>query len=239
VPTIDIHYADRRALPDDLVGALATEQDRARVTAAMVPRRRGEYLATRALLRHALERYTGRPGASFDIRVAADGKPGCVDGPAISLSHSGDVVVCAVGDCEALGVDVEVRAPRTVELTEIAERYFTAEEARWIGVDPEARFRQLWVLKEAYLKALGRGLAGGLATLECRIEPPTIVVRLTADAGDRAPHLTLWQGRDCHVGLAALGASTHEVSVTRYSPGGEPDELGPLAQVASTSARLR
>ena len=51
----------------------------------------------------------------------------------------------------------------------------------------------LWVLKEAYLKALGSGLAGGLSSLECRIEPPAVVAR-TAD-GAAVPQLALLAGQ--------------------------------------------
>ena len=40
----------------------------------------------------------------------------------------------------------------------------------------------LWVLKEAYLKFLGCGLAGGLDLLECRVEPPLIEMRAAATA---------------------------------------------------------
>jgi 4'-phosphopantetheinyl transferase len=229
---IAVFYADRRTLSEELVDSLVTDEDRVRVTPTMVPRRRFEYLAARALLRHVLERYTGRSGASFSVRVAADGKPGCVDGPAISLSHSGDLVVCAIGECPALGVDVEARAPRTVSVTEIAERYFTSAEARWIAAAPAARFGMLWVLKEAYLKALGSGLPGGLDTLECRIEPPAIFARLTT--GTEVPRLTLWEGRGCHVGLAVLGAPARAVTLERWAAGGEQDELGPLALVAAT-----
>jgi phosphopantetheinyl transferase len=233
--SIELYYADQRALSEPLVESLATDEDRARVTATMWPRRRSEFLASRALLRYALERYTGQPGASFAIRVTNDGKPHCIEGPAISVSHSGEVVVCAVAECTALGVDVETRNPRRVSSTELAARYFTPAETRWLAGDPDERFGMLWVLKEAYLKALGSGLAGGLATLECHIDPPAIVARLAATAR-AAPRLGLWQGRGCYVGLAALGVSALAVTISRFAPGGESDDaFGPLATIAMTA----
>jgi phosphopantetheinyl transferase len=233
--SIELHYADRRTLDEQLVESLVTDEDRIRVTASMLPRRRSEYLASRALLRVALERYTGRPGASFGIRVADDGKPHCSDGPAISVSHSGELVVCAVGECTALGIDVEARIPRSVESTELAARYFTPYEARWLAADADVRFGMLWVLKEAYLKALGSGLAGGLATLECRIEPPAIIARVAA-AASGAPRLGLWRGSGCYVGLAALDAPALAVTITRFAPSGDSDDaFGPLAPIATTA----
>ena len=227
-----IYYADRRSLSEQTVAALVTAEDRLRVTPTMHARRRTEYLAGRALLRHALGACTGRDGASFRIEVAAYGKPECVAGPAISVSHSGDVVVCAVADRAIgdLGIDVETGHPREVD--EIAERFFTPTEARWVAAEPEARFPMLWVLKEAYLKALGSGLAGGLSSLECQIEPPAVVAR-TAD-GAAVPQLVLLAGQGgCYVGIAALGGSSRvEPIVRRFAVGDGADALGPLQLIA-------
>ncbi len=226
---VGIFYADRRALADRVVEQWVTTEDRQRLTAAMHPRRRSEYLAGRALLRHALARYPGSSAASFRIAVAENGKPTCVDGPAISVSHSGDVVVCALASNAVVGIDVETGRPRDAEA--IAQRYFTAEEARWLAQDAEPRFSMLWVLKEAYLKALGSGLAGGLASLECRVEPPAIVARAVDGA---EPHLALLAGQGCYIGVAALAAGRIAIDVERWAPAGEADAYGPFALLAAT-----
>jgi 4'-phosphopantetheinyl transferase len=227
---VHIHYADRRSFSDAAVAALVTAEDRQRVAVAMHPRRSAEYLAGRALLRHALVQHLGRHAASFRLETGSDGKPSCVDGPAISVSHSGAIVVCALADCPAIGVDVETGTPR--QLAAVAERYFTREEARWLDADPEPRFRMLWVLKEAYLKCVGLGLAGGLSSLECGIEPPAIVARL-AD-GTAAPQLALLHGPGWHVGVAAFAAARLEI-VARHTPlDGGADVLGPLELLART-----
>jgi len=229
---IRIYYADRCAVADEVVDAFVTPKDRQRVSLKMHARRRSEYLAGRALLRYALARHTGMDATSLTIRVTADGKPECVDGPAVSVSHSGDLVCCAVAERGGVGVDVETGQRRT-SVTAIAERYFTAAEARWLATDPELRFRMLWVLKEAYLKALGVGLPGGIGTLECRIEPPAIVAQVAR--GGAAPQLMLWAGNACHLGVAAVGDSKCEVGVERWAPNGGPDAFGPLVAVATTA----
>jgi phosphopantetheinyl transferase len=90
----------------------------------------------------------------------------------------------------------------------------------------------LWVLKEAYLKALGSGLAGGLAALECLIEPPTIVARVAG--GGAVPRLKLWSGQGCYVGLAVTDSPPLMVSVERFAPAAEADAFGPLAAIAAT-----
>ena len=198
-PAVHVYYADQRALSGDAVAALVTGEDRARLTPAMAERRRAEHLAGRALLRHAIADRTGRSPAALALTITAAGKPECVGGPHVSVSHSGSLVVCAVADV-AVGVDVETRPPRDIEA--VAQRYFTAAEARWLAADPPARFPMLWVLKEAYLKALGVGLAGGLDSLECRLEPPAIAAR--AAHGAAAPQLVLLGGEGVFVGVAAL-----------------------------------
>jgi phosphopantetheinyl transferase len=230
-PAIRVHYADRREISSDTIAALVTDEDRQRLVPAMHARRRSEYLATRALLRSALADYTGCDGASFQIEVTADGKPECVGGPAVSVSHSRDFLVCALAPSGAVGIDVEVGVPRQA-LGTLAERFFTPAEARWLAADPAPRFRMLWVLKEAYLKALGVGLAGGLASLECLIAPPRIVAR-TAD-GAPAPHLVLLEGQGCFVGVAAVhGAAAPAVDVRRFAGATGADGFGPLELVAT------
>jgi len=229
---IHIYYADRRTLPGEIVDALVTEEDRQRVSDQMHARRRSEYLAGRALLRHALARHTGKHAASLTVRVTADGKPECVGGPAISVSHSGDLVCCAIAELHSIGIDVET-GRRQTSVAMLAQRYFALAEVRWLDAEPEQRFRMLWVLKEAYLKALGTGLAGGIGALECRIEPPTIDARVAR--GGPAPWLSLWAGTDCHLAVATLGAPPSELAIERWAPAGGPDAFGPLATVATTA----
>jgi len=229
---LHLYYADRRHLADELVATLVTAADQDRCAALTHPRRRAEYLAGRALLRHALEQFTGRSGHSHELRATPEGKPECVAGPAISLSHSGEIVMCAVASGGAIGVDVETRKPRTPAGT-IAAQYFSPLEAAWVEGDPDRRFQMLWVLKEAYLKALGVGLAGGLGSLECRIEPPSIEARVAAGAA--APNLGLYSGRGCYFGVAWLGAPVRTVSVASWVPAGAEDALGPLERIAATA----
>ena len=227
---VEIYYADRRTLSSNAVAALVTADDRRRLTPSMGERRRAEHLAGRALLRYALAQYTGEAASSFQFESPA-GKPECTSGPAISVSHSGEIVVCAVAE-GTVGVDVETGHAREIE--EIAERFFTRAEARWIAEDSATRFRMLWVLKEAYLKAIGVGIAGGLASLDCRIEPPVIAARTVEGA---APQLGLLAGQDCHVGVAALGlVRPLEVTVHRLAvdADADADAFGPLSLLAST-----
>ena len=229
---LHLYYADRRDLADELVATFTTVADRERCAAFTHPRRRAECLAGRALLRYSLGQFTGGGGLSHELRATPEGKPECVAGPAISLSHSGEILVCAVAGGGSIGVDVETRKPRTPAM-ELAAQYFSPFEVSWVEADPDRRFQMLWVLKEAYLKALGVGLAGGLGSLECRIEPPSIEARVVAGAA--APHLELYSGRSCYVGVAWLGESRHTISIASWPPAGAEDTLGRFEKIAATA----
>ena len=228
---IHVYYADRRQLSDELVAAWVTHDDQRRLTAAMVERRRSEYLATRALLRYAIARHGAADGRWLPIGVMRDGKPHGIAGLEISVTHSGDVAACAVAveAGGAIGIDVETTEP--TEGAELAQRYFTPAEARWVAADPDARFRQLWVLKEAYLKMLGVGLAGGLDSLECRIEATTIVARVT---GGAVPQLALLAGAGCYLGVASADVTPFALSIERWAPVDPPDALEHFRVIART-----
>ena len=194
----------------DLGGAWAqsatsflADEDLARLATLSRERRKTDYLGTRALLRFALQSYTGREARSHRLRVTPAGKPECVDGPAVSVCHSEQSAACAVAPSGALGVDLEFPSRRR-RTADIARHYFTPGENEWLKDQPSEAFYALWVLKEAYAKALGVGVFGGLNLLECRVEAGTIEWR-TARAG-HAPMLALYRFGSGFLGLAAIGA---------------------------------
>lgn len=72
-----------------------------------------------------------------------------------NISHSGGYGVLAVSNRQ-VGVDIEICSPRHIA---VAKKVFTPEEQEWMQEDPALRFTQLWTMKEAVTKALGKGLA--------------------------------------------------------------------------------
>ena len=124
---------------------------------------RRRFVAARSGLRQILSDFMGVAADVLEIAEGPDGKPEVRGGPSFSLSHSGELALCAVCPGRAVGVDLE--ALRSVAgAEEIARRWFTENEllafesAR--GADPQAAFLRIWTRKEAYLKALGVGLSG-------------------------------------------------------------------------------
>jgi 4'-phosphopantetheinyl transferase len=128
-------------------------------------RARSQFLAGRALVRHAMS-VQARFGAR-DVAIVPDrmGKPRlatqCEASPwHFNLSHSGRLVACAFAQSE-VGVDVETTS-RDVDYRSIARAHFSLQEADWIdssSARSKKRFTLLWTLKEAYLKAVGVGIS--------------------------------------------------------------------------------
>lgn len=103
-----------------------------------------------------------------------NGKPG-FDGFSdlhFSVSHSGNYWACAFSRAP-LGFDIEsvkhrIAGAKTPCETEsryraVAKRFFTPEEYKYVldgGVDA---FLRIWVLKEAFVKCKGSGIASGLS----------------------------------------------------------------------------
>jgi 4'-phosphopantetheinyl transferase len=184
------------ARPAEEVAELASllspdEQERAaryRVTTA-----REQFGVSRALLRVLLGRYLDRDPSRLEFRPGPQGKP-ALAGPAplsFNVSHSYGVALFAVRAGGEVGVDLEQVRPFENDLG-LAERFFCAAEAaalRALGDERRAAFFHVWTRKEAYLKASGLGLAGGLERVEVSVPPddPPRVLRIdgVADAARR------------------------------------------------------
>lgn len=154
---------------------LLDETELARADRFDAQRGRARYVVSHAALRSILGRYLDRPPADLRFETGERGRPlldGRARGLRFSLSHSGDIAVVAVAAKIRVGVDAErVRPVR--RLLRIARRYFAPSEyrrLRELGDEGErARvFLRCWTRKEAFLKALGCGIAGGLGRFDVR-----------------------------------------------------------------------
>lgn len=96
-------------------------------------------------------------GGAPVLRYESSGRP-YVDGLAVSISHSRELVAVAAARTGPVGVDVEDVYPR--EVAGLADRWFTPEELAWMTTqdDELSAFLHLWTAKEAVGKALGLGL---------------------------------------------------------------------------------
>lgn len=153
------------------------------------------WCAAHVLLRRALSCHGPLAPARWRYRRAAHGRPelaapcqALAGDLRFSLSHTPGLVCCAIAHGVALGVDAERhRAGRNA--VALAQRFFRPDEAALVAAaghggslaDP---FHALWVLKEAHLKAIGLGIAGGLERFGFQFGAGTPATITVTDTGD-------------------------------------------------------
>jgi 4'-phosphopantetheinyl transferase len=157
-------------------GALLSPDERTRLDGLQRPSVRLQYLASRVLARRTLSWCLDTDGSSLRFERGRAGKPHLVTQPGLgpvdfNLAHTRGLVLIVIGHAVAVGIDVE-RVERVIDEIAIAGVAFSGDElAGLVRLAPPARrrrFYELWTLKEAFLKATGEGLTGGMATIGFR-----------------------------------------------------------------------
>lgn len=125
---------------------------------------RMRYIAGKVVVRILLKRYLDMETIDFSVNEL--GKPyhkkiagkRRVD---FNISHSGEFILAVFAVGMDIGVDVQEMA-ECPDYREIAENFYTAEEAEDVKNEGPDLFFQYWAAKEAYVKALGIGLGRGM-----------------------------------------------------------------------------
>lgn len=105
-----------------------------------------------------------------------------------NLSHSHGMAVIALSD-RMVGTDIEpVRTgntgnTRNTRNIKIAKRFFCPEETEYVLKAGDEGFFRIWTLKEAFMKATGRGMALGLDSFCIDVSGKDIAVRQNFDDG--------------------------------------------------------
>lgn len=153
---------------------------------------RRSFIISRGFLRQVIARYLSSPPDSLRFSYGPYGKP-ALDGELkastlrFNLSHSHGVALIAVAETRELGVDVEyIRADFAG--TDIARRFFSPHEVAALSALPAeqqvAAFFRCWTRKEAYIKAIGRGLSQPLDGFDVTLAPELPPALLRADEDD-------------------------------------------------------
>lgn len=149
---------------------------------------REQYIQGHGLLRALLGRYLRMPPETLKIGRTMRGKPFLVDFPGLSfnLSHSSSKWLLAITAHVPVGVDIEMIKSRT-QLSGLVGRCFAPEEqAYWQSLSEEEQlpvFFDFWTRKEAFVKAVGQGIALGLD--RCAINPDNLqsLIRIPDECG--------------------------------------------------------
>jgi 4'-phosphopantetheinyl transferase len=189
-----------------------SEEELARADRFHFPRDRDRFVLARALLRRILARYAGVDPAELQFCFGPHGKPSLsseTTGGALrfNVSHSLGVALFAVSRESEVGVDIEF-VRQNFGWEQIAGRFFSSRENLLLRTLPErARaeaFFQLWTRQEAYVKAIGLGLALSL-------DRPAVLSALRAPASPprsegEQPQSSNWSLRDLTPGEGFVGA---------------------------------
>lgn len=111
-----------------------------------------------------------------DVQIGEQGKPE-VDGLCFNLSHSGNIVICAVSS-KPIGCDIEKLKEAS---NRIAKRYWSTPEIQHLNAfEGEAYHREffrLWTIRESYVKMTGEGLCIPKGSLEIIVDEEIQIFR--------------------------------------------------------------
>jgi 4'-phosphopantetheinyl transferase len=157
----DLDVSDSRAA--ELRESLAPEERRR--AEDLAPAIARQFVVARGILRTLLSGFTGVPADKLRFEYGSSGKPSLVDHDInFNVSHSADLGLFAFSPDRAVGVDLENQRP-VRRLLDVAQRFLTEDEVRSLAATPpaerDAYFLRSWVIKEARLKAEGKGIWSG------------------------------------------------------------------------------
>ncbi len=168
-----------------------SDEERQRAARFQQPLDQTRFIVRRAALRLLLADYLGQPPREIAFQRSAYGKPFIMGNPhrlEFNVSKSHGLALIAVTPTRPVGVDVELIRP-LAEIDELAARIFSDSERQdWHSFPADDRipaFYAAWTRKEAFVKAIGRGLLIPLDQVAAASMPGWTVRTLTI-AGDCA-----------------------------------------------------
>ena len=171
---------DRQPAELHALSALLDREEAKRAARYVFERHRARFTVARGVLRNVLSRYLACHPAEIVFESNEYGKPSLSVGGQgrmavhFNVSHSEELALYAFSAETEVGIDVE-RIREDLATAEIAERFFSPEEVRALGVLPPhlrtEAFFNCWTRKEAYIKALGKGVSHPLERFTVSLAP--------------------------------------------------------------------
>lgn len=196
--SVDLDLSDAELAP---LGEHLSPDEAARASRFVFDVHRRRFVAGRGALREILGRGLGVAPARVCFEYGPQGKPR-LGGPEagsglqFNVSHSAGLALVAVTSRREIGVDVE-EVRDVPDAVPIAARCFSKEENRAFLSVPAAErvavFFNAWTRKEAYLKALGDGLAHPLDAFDVTLlaNEPARLLRVRGNEREAA-RWSLW-----------------------------------------------
>jgi 4'-phosphopantetheinyl transferase len=189
------------------------------------PRPRRRFLARRLMVRTVLAERAGEDPARLVLERRCErcggshpSSPLAAGSGAVwwSASSSADLAAVAISG-RRVGLDLE-RSEERPRWQRISDRFYTEAERRALAESP-SRFLEFWTMKEAFLKAIGLGLPGGLRSLDC-----TGLTQAQGEWSTSSAHPG-WQFRHLHpepgfVAALAVEGGPDSIELRRWDPDG-------------------
>lgn len=163
--TIDIYYTDtnRNRHLQCLMLQMLSEEELNVYHRYGVENKKVEYLVGRYLTKNICGYYLNKKPQDIIIKKDRHGKPYLAETSIkFNISHSYGIVACAVTIGAEIGIDIEKIGD---DIIGIVKRFFAPNEVDYIfNSDLSSKIKnheayKLWTMKEAYMKAVGKGLS--------------------------------------------------------------------------------
>src|SRR4051812_39623026 len=185
-----------------------SEDERARAAKFRFDHDRKRFTSGRTALRLLLAGYTKTNPQKIQFIYGPAGKPAIANSPlSFNLAHSGANAILAFTLNHQIGIDLE-QIRQIDDMPTVAQYSFAPGEfRRWqaLPADQKTRaFYRCWTRKEAYLKAIGEGIAQRLQKFEVAFEagaPPAIL------KGAEGPWTIIDTGREPYAAAIACDAT--------------------------------
>jgi len=187
---------------------------------------RKRFILFRAMLRRILSSYLGKNPQQVQFNYTSFGKPFLAidsenDNISFNLSHSGEIALYAITRNQKIGIDVEQVRDHT-DVMAIAKRFFSPGEIGQMEKANEKNRTQLffryWVRKEAFVKALGKGVSFPMERLDVSLlNKFSPIIQLMAENNETAciNVQDLFPG-DGYVAAIATEANDPEISFRQF-----------------------
>jgi 4'-phosphopantetheinyl transferase len=167
---------------------IISNDELARAARFRLSQHRTEYVASRIHLRTILGKYTGISPQLLGFEYNEYGKPSIADETTGNLkfnfSHSSGFALYAITRSSEIGVDLELINSSNIDGEMAAKLLTNSELKRFNSLNSAARaefFYKCWTCKEAYSKAVGKGLIINPAKIETIYSAVESVCKLETD----------------------------------------------------------
>lgn len=158
------------------LSSILSTDEQARANSYRFEHLKHRYIMGRSALRKLLGRYLNCSPISIRFSYNDYGKPSLSDNNSdiqFNVSRSQNIMLCAFVLNSEVGIDIEAINPN-IDFAAISQSFFSEQERKALHeIDKNAidrAFFRIWSRKEAYIKALGKGLSYPLQQFSVSLE---------------------------------------------------------------------